>query len=93
MLDANALERARTARAQTWETVREALASGVVAEAAAAMAADHERAITAADDVADARLQRAEDVARLADVERELAVLAHDAEELEPPPRAPCRDR
>jgi uncharacterized protein YhaN len=82
VLDARALERARVARAQTWEAVRDALASGVAAEDAAALATDHERAVTAADEVADARLQRAEDVARLADVERELTVLAHDAEEL-----------
>jgi hypothetical protein len=82
VLDASALEHARTTRAQMWETVREALASGVVAEDAAAIAAEHERAVAAADEVADARLQRAEDVARLADVERELTVLAHDAEEL-----------
>ncbi len=82
VLDASALGRARATRAQTWETVREALASGVVAENAAALAAEHERAVAAADEVADARLQRAEDVARLADVERELTVLAHDVEEL-----------
>ena len=68
--------------AQAWEAVREALASGVVAEDAAAMVAEHERAVADADEVADARLQRAEDVARLADVERELTVLAHDVEEL-----------
>jgi uncharacterized protein YhaN len=82
VLDASALERARATRAQAWKTVREALASGVVAENAAALAAEHERAVAAADEVADARLQRAEDVARLADVERELTVLAHDVEEL-----------
>jgi uncharacterized protein YhaN len=82
VLDASALERARATRAEAWETVREALASGVVAEDAATMAAEHERAVATADEVADARLQRAEDVARLADVERELTVLAHDVEEL-----------
>jgi uncharacterized protein YhaN len=82
VLDASALERARSARTQTWDAVREALASGIVAEDAARLATEHERAVTAADEVADARLQRAEDVARLAQVERELTVLAHDAEEL-----------
>ncbi len=82
VLDASALERARSARTQTWEAVREALASGIVVEDAARLATEHERAVTAADEVADARLQRAEDVARLAHVERELTVLAHDAEEL-----------
>ena len=38
VLDASALERARSARTQTWETVREALASGIVAEDAARLA-------------------------------------------------------
>jgi uncharacterized protein YhaN len=82
VLDASALKRARATRAQAWEAVREALASGVVGDDAAAMLAEHERAVAAADDVADARLRRAADVARLADVERELAILAHDIEEL-----------
>ena len=82
VLDATALRDARAARARTWEAVRAALGSGVAAPAAAALAAEHERAADAADEIADARLQRAEDVARLADVERELAVLAHDIEEL-----------
>ncbi|HEX5924027.1 MAG TPA: AAA family ATPase [Baekduia sp.] len=82
VLDATALQDARAARAQAWEAVRAALASGVAAQDAAALTAEHERAAAAADEVADARLQRAEDVARLADVERELAVLAHDVEEL-----------
>jgi uncharacterized protein YhaN len=82
VLDATALAAARAARAQTWEAVRAALGSGATASAAAALAGEHERAIAAADDVADARLQRAEDVARLADVQRELTVLAGDAEEL-----------
>ncbi len=82
VLDASALERARSARTQTWEAVREALACGIVAEDATRLATEHERAVTAADEVADARLQRAEDVARLTQVERELAVLAHDAQEL-----------
>ncbi|HEV7494373.1 AAA family ATPase [Baekduia sp.] len=82
VLDASALEHAREERAQAWEAVREALGSGVVFEDAAALVAEHERAVAAADEVADVRLQRAEDVARLADVERELTVLAHDVEEL-----------
>jgi uncharacterized protein YhaN len=82
VLDATALKLARAARAQAWEAVREALASGVVGDDAAALVTEHERAVAAADEVADARLQRAEDVARLADVERELSVLAHDFEEL-----------
>jgi uncharacterized protein YhaN len=82
VLDASALEHARAARAQAWMAVREALGSGTVPEDAAALAAEHERTVAAADEVADLRLQRAEDVARLADVERELTVLAHDGEEL-----------
>ncbi len=82
VLDASALERARAVRAQAWEAVRKALASGVVGDDAAAIVAEHERAAFAADEIADARLQRAEDVARLVDVERELSVLAHDVEEL-----------
>jgi uncharacterized protein YhaN len=82
VLDTSALERARSARTQTWEAVRAALASGTVAEDAATLAIEHERAVSAADEVADARLQRAEDVAQLAQVERELTVLAHDAQEL-----------
>jgi uncharacterized protein YhaN len=82
VLDAAALEDARAARAQAWKVVRAALASGIATEDAEALAVDHERAVVAADEVADARLQRAEDVARLADVERELTVLAHDVEEL-----------
>ncbi len=82
VLDATALERAREARAQAWEAVREVLASGVVPADATALVAEHERTVAAADEVADVRLQRAEDVARLADVERELTVLAHDVEEL-----------
>jgi uncharacterized protein YhaN len=82
VLDATALERARVTRAQTWETVSAALAAGTGASAATAMIAEHERAVAAADEIADARLQRAEDVARLADVERELSILAHDVEEL-----------
>jgi uncharacterized protein YhaN len=82
VLDASALEHARTVRAEAWGTVREALASGVVGDDAAPIIAEHERAVGAADEVADVRLQRAEDVARLADVERELSVLAHDIEDL-----------
>jgi uncharacterized protein YhaN len=82
VLDASALKHARAARAQAWEAVRETLAAGVVGDDAAAIVAEHERAVAAADEVADVRLQRAEDVARLADVERELSVLAHDVEEL-----------
>ena len=82
VLDASALEHARAARAQAWEAVRKALAAGVVGDDAAAIVAEHERAVAGADEVADARLRRAEDVARLADVERELSVLAHDADEL-----------
>ena len=82
VLDAAALEAARAARTQAWEAVRAALASGVATRDAEALAAEHERAVLAADEVADTRLQRAEDVARLADVERELAVLAQDLEEL-----------
>jgi uncharacterized protein YhaN len=82
VLDAAALRDARAARTATWEAVRAALASGVSAQDAAALTAEHERASAAADEVADVRLQRAEDVARLADVERELTILAHDVEEL-----------
>jgi uncharacterized protein YhaN len=82
VLDAMALPDARAARAQAWEAVRAALASGVAAPDTAALIAEHERAVAAADEIADARLQRAEDVARLADVERELTVFAHDVEEL-----------
>lgn len=82
VLDASALERARAARAQAWDAIRAALTSGVAAEDAATLTAEHELAVAAADEIADARLQRAEDVARLADVERELTVFAHDAEEL-----------
>jgi uncharacterized protein YhaN len=82
VLDAAALQGARAARAQTWQAVRAALASGVAAQDAAVLTAEHERAAAAADEVADVRLQRAEDVARLADVERELTVLARDVEEL-----------
>jgi uncharacterized protein YhaN len=82
VLDATALQDARAARAQAWEAVRAALTSDAAARDAATLAAEHERAAAAADEVADARLQRAEDVARLVDVERELTVLAHDVEEL-----------
>jgi uncharacterized protein YhaN len=82
VLDAAALAVARAARAESWVAVRAALGSGAGAADAAALAGAHERATAAADDVADARLQRAEDVARLADVQRELTVLAEDAEEL-----------
>ncbi len=82
VLDARALAQARSARAQAWEAVREALASGAVRDDAATLSAEHERAVAAADEIADTRLQHAEDVARLADVERELTVLAHDVEEL-----------
>jgi uncharacterized protein YhaN len=80
--DAAALAEARAARAQAWEAVRAALVSGAAANDAEALAAQHEHAVLAADELADTRLQRAEDVARLADVERELTVLAHDVEEL-----------
>jgi uncharacterized protein YhaN len=82
VLDATVLRDARAARAQAWAAVRAALASGTAAQDAATLIAQHERAAAAADEIADARLQRAEDVARLADVERELSVLAHDVEEL-----------
>jgi uncharacterized protein YhaN len=83
VLDATALRDARAVRARAWEAVRAALASGVAAQNVTVLIAEHERATAAADEIADARLQRAEDVARLVDVERELTVLAHDVEELD----------
>jgi uncharacterized protein YhaN len=83
VLDAAALQAARATREQTWDAVREALTEPVSASKAAGLAAAHQRAIAEADAIADTRLQRAEDVARLADVERELEVLARDREELE----------
>jgi uncharacterized protein YhaN len=82
ILDGGTLDAARAARTETWAAVRTALASGAAGDDAATLATAHEHAVDAADAIADARLQHAEDVARLADVQRELTILAHDGEEL-----------
>lgn len=81
-LDPAALAQARADRDTAWEAVRAALGTPLDANRAAELVAAHERAVAAADAVADTRLQRAEDVARLADLERQLALLAREGEEL-----------
>ena len=81
-LDAAALTTARVARDATWAKVRDALVAPLDEAEAEALAVEHEHTTTEADEVADERLRHAEDVTRLAQIERELAKLARDAADL-----------
>ncbi|HEY6761996.1 MAG TPA: AAA family ATPase [Baekduia sp.] len=82
ILDDAALKAARSARDDSWAKVRSALTEPVPAADAEQLAIEHEHTTTEADDIADERLRHAEDVTRLADLERDLAKLARDAAEL-----------
>ncbi|MDX6729336.1 MAG: hypothetical protein QOK49_4141, partial [Baekduia sp.] len=82
--DAAALVAARARRAAAWAAARAELVEPTDrTEAEAHALAEAVEGTTAdADATADARLAHAEEVARLADLERELSVLSHDADEL-----------
>ncbi|WP_027007149.1 AAA family ATPase [Conexibacter woesei] len=82
VLDASALDAARVAREATWSKVREALVSEAPVADVEQLAVEHELTTTEADDVADERLRHAEDVTRLADIERNLTKLARDTTDL-----------
>ncbi|WCB93731.1 SbcC-like subunit of palindrome specific endonuclease [Baekduia alba] len=82
VLDASALAAARTARDDSWAKVRAGLSAPLEAEEAEQLAVEHEHTTTEADDIADERLRHAEDVSRLADIERDLAKLGRDEAEL-----------
>jgi uncharacterized protein YhaN len=83
VLDASALEAARVAREATWSKVRDALVSDEAVADVEQLALEHELTTTEADDVADERLRHAEDVTRLADIERNLVKLARDSTDLD----------
>jgi uncharacterized protein YhaN len=82
-LSESALATARGDRDAVWTAVRAALTTPVSAAEATRVATAHEQATAAADTIADTRVQRAEDVAHLAAVERELETLTRDAQELD----------
>jgi uncharacterized protein YhaN len=83
VLDASALEAARAAREATWTKVRDALIAEEPAADVGQLALEHELTTTEADDVADERLRHAEDVTRLADIERNLTKLGRDLADLD----------
>jgi uncharacterized protein YhaN len=83
VLDASALEAARTAREATWSKVRNALISEAPVADVGQLAVEHELTTTEADDIADERLRHAEDVTRLADIARNLAKFTRDASDLD----------